>query len=215
VTVDGNVIKRTPAGERLEARQNPGKVASLPVACITNHEDRKIAELGKSYDYKDDEVTYFGNNVRLARDLNGNIYLGYEDENRLEKYTPEGAMIFCTGRPVEHEHKYEKISQTMNIQGRDITIDNVFFLPVTGSIAVDGRNRLWVKSHVKKDESEEPGKESVGGLEFQIFDEDGVWLTCVNVPNHGLTFIFGDRLFFLDSNEELCLYEYKIVDLED
>jgi len=49
--------------------------------------------------------------------------------------------------------------------------------------------------------------------ELQIFSTDGVWLGSLPLPkffNH--IRIFGDRLFLLDANVEMCMYEYKIVD---
>jgi len=50
-------------------------------------------------------------------------------------------------------------------------------------------------------------------LEFEIFDNGGVLIGKLPIPqNFNHMRIFNDRLYLIDRNEEMCVYEYKIVE---
>ena len=45
-------------------------------------------------------------------------------------------------------------------------------------------------------------------------DENGVLLGSIPVPRQDNLQIVGNRIYFFDNQEEMAVYEYKIIDLE-
>ena len=52
--------------------------------------------------------------------------------------------------------------------------------------------------------------------EFNVFDSNGILLFNVSFPNvHVDKFsIYGDRIYLVDSQNESCVYEYRIVEID-
>jgi len=82
-------------------------------------------------------------------------------------------------------------------------------------IAVDYKDRFWVETFSRQrekqqtEESEKPGPDI---FVLEIFDQDYILLGKLDMPEYGFIRIFEDHLYIIDSNYEMCIYEYKIVE---
>ena len=223
-TNDGKEIKRirlstarsfhrTHAGYILTPTSRSKRVASENIAkdtrliCLYDSDGNFIKEFGELKDYNNREMTELGNEIELSIDINDNIYLTIEEQNRIEKYSPEGELIFRVDRPLNYKIGLDK--------EHSITLRNLFvpiFYKVSEGIEVDHKNRIWVLTYKK------PGlgvrdEKAIDYLEFEIFKNEGILLGKLPIPkNFNEMRIFDDRLYLIDGIEKMAVYEYKIVE---
>jgi hypothetical protein len=85
------------------------------------------------------------------------------------------------------------------------------------SIAIDGKNRLWIRTNVRQIPAKDilKVKFNVPDLYcYEIYDENGILLQRIPWEygsGRKLVYITGDRLFFVSSDDS-CVYEYRIVE---
>lgn len=150
------------------------------------------------------------NLIALGVDSNNNIYVVFGTRNRIEKYSPEGELLFRADRPTNCKVT-EKLEMKTIVTPDGSTRDIMQINFISREIGIDGKGRLWVVTH-KKQLPEDLTSETVltDIFEFHIFDSEGVFLGTLPIIRNPLD-IFDDRLYLFD-DEETCLYEYKIVE---
>ena len=167
---------------------------------LYDKEGKFIKEFGEIKDYHDNERTRIGNRVDLCVGIYYNIYVTFERQNRIEKYSSEGALIFRSDRALNYNVGFDK----------DKSGIIPHFNRVSHNIGIDHHNRIWIQIYKKQMEK---GDKPVDYLEFEIFDNGGVLIGKLPIPqNFNHMRIFNDRLYLIDRNEEMCVYEYKIVE---
>ncbi len=167
-------------------------------------------EFGEVITIEQDGEKYSPNGFSLAFDSHDHIYLAFSNQNRIDKYDASGGLIWRADRPIPYELTYGNIvERKVEVLGRMMTIELPDDPFVSGGIGIDYRDRIWVRTY-KKQKSE--GDRLEDYLEFEIFDVDGLLLGRLPIPRLGNISIFGDRIFFLDSQEEMAVFEYRIVD---
>lgn len=169
-----------------------------------------VNEFGILHDYGDHQFNYRGNKFEMALDIYDNVYLTFNSQNRIEKYTSGGELLFRAERPLNYELSHKMGKTEMERKGVIIGyMDYAEFTDVSKRIGIDHNNRIWVQTYKKKKEEDD---KPVDYLEFEIFDENGILLGKIPVPESGSMQIIDDRVYFLDSEEEMCVYEYKIIE---
>jgi hypothetical protein len=88
---------------------------------------------------------------------------------------------------------------------------------VTKGISVDHKNRIWVLTFLKQPNrllSFDKGENLTDCYEFDVFDSDGILLFKVSFPNVRFDnfSIYDNRIYLIDSKNESCVYEYRIVE---
>ncbi|KPK95926.1 hypothetical protein AMJ80_02865 [bacterium SM23_31] len=151
-----------------------------------------------------------GNLINFTIDENDNIYVVFYYQNRIEKYSPEGKLFMKIDRPLDfkliHKKKTRKLSSGEIVETPDM-------MRVSEGIGVDHKWRIWVVTYRKQRTEEEPEL-----FKFDILDNEGVYLGSLPADEYKYTEniqkmkIHGDRLFIIDTYEEMCLYEYRIVE---
>jgi len=78
------------------------------------------------------------------------------------------------------------------------------------NIGVDHKKRIWIIAlKEEKDEQNLP----IYSTKFYIFNKEGILLCKLPKPDiDGWMRIFQDRLYLIESFQNMCVYEYKIVD---
>jgi len=190
---------------------------------------------GEATDYKDGNTNWHANHFYLDTDAEKNILLSFMVQNRIEKYSPDGKLLWGMDRPLNYgTDVIEKgsISQRrgyVGVQGPKMNI-------VSRGIAADGKGRIWVITLCRQlaDEERAPGGSVVttdaGAVsrkipsqpkvvkgdvyKLEIFSPDGVLLGEIPLTHHahGIR-IFGNNLFILESYNTI-FYQYKIVENE-
>ena len=190
-------------------------------------------EFGEMFDYKNRMVNQKGNTFHFVVDDNDFIYLSFSYQNRIDKYSPGGKLLWKADRVLNYTTKpldKGKIERTKTSQS--------FYSPrmnsVSEGLAVDSKGRIWVatfKRQIKDEEritmitrSSQAGttREIEGNTDLQetdmyaleIFDADGVLLGEIPLDIFvDEIYIDNDNLFLLDQMRGVKYYQYKIKEL--
>jgi len=207
LTQEGNIIIPTPTGKIL---QSEDIAKDIRLISLYDMDGNFIREFGEFKDYGNNDITFDGNRFELNLDKHDNIYVAFVAQNKIEKYSYEGNLIFRADRPLNYKVKIEMKTITYPPELGGATITTPSFSRVSKEICIDHKNRIWVNTYKKQ---KEKGDKPVDLFEFEIFNNDGILLGKLPIPkNFDNMRIFQDRLFLFDYNEEMCVYEYKIVE---
>jgi sugar lactone lactonase YvrE len=186
-------------------------------------------EFGDPFDFGDELANSVGNSWDFTVDREDNIYLCFLLQNRIEKFSPDGQLLWRADRELNYPAK-------MVEKGRREGARTFYpkFNSVARSLDADGSGRIWVVTcdrQIKKDEEVivmYSGR--VGGAEtrkvvgdtdlkktdmykLEIFRSDGILLGEIPLTHFvDKIWVHQDRLFLLDSDRGVCFYEYKIVE---
>jgi len=157
------------------------------------------------------EIGMFDNNTaKLDTDNDDNIYVTFLGHNRIEKYSPDGDLMFVSTRPLNYEVDHKIVT----LEGYDFTYPEM--TSISQDIGVDGKGRIWNLTYKAQPEDKKSNATIIADhtiIDFEIFDENGVLLGSIPTPNHVCNIrIFGDTLYMIDTYTEMCVYEYRIVE---
>ena len=190
-----------------------------------------IREFGEPFDYGDEMTNRIGNSWYFDVDGEDHIYLCFVYQNRVERYSPEGRLLWRADRELDYSTKLiEKGRQ-------EVTANSTrFFAPklnrVTDALAADEKGRIWVVTRDRQIRKEEEVTIMVSGsvtggstrkvvgdtdmrttdmYKLEVFGPDGVLLGAIPVTHFvdGI-WIHQDRLFLLDRDRGVQFYEYRI-----
>ena len=186
---------------------------------------------GEATDYRDGITNHYANIFELDTDAEKNICLSFRFQNIIEKYAPDGKLLWQADRPLNYgTDVIEKGFITRRLGGVGITAPNMN--QVSSGIAADGKGRIWVitlRRQLTKDEmglrtsvTSDAGRVSrkvtepkvVKGdiYKLEIFSPDGIFLGEIPLTHnaHGIR-IFGDKLFIREYDNTI-FYQYKITE---
>ena len=192
-------------------------------------------EFGEMFDYKSRMLNLMGNRFHFVVDDNDFIYLAFSYQNRIEKYSLEGRLLWKADRNLNFTTKpltKGKIERTKT--------STSYYSPrmnsVSSGIAVDDKGRSWIityKRQIKEEErismttiSTQTGvsRQVKGDTDLQetdmyaleIFDPDGVLLGEIPLNRFAdEIYIHNDSLFLLDQMRGVKYYQYKIIENGD
>jgi len=189
------------------------------ILAVFDFQGRLQHEFGEPFLLETARKTWNANFLNLAVDGDQYIFVAFFSLNRIEKYSPTGALLLSIDRklPFEIIHRYGKSS--MEIGGRVVSVDESDFTPVNRGIGIDGRGRIWVLS-VRKglSPSQMPKDFNMRDyLDFEIYSPEGILLSRIPFPREVGRFdnmtMRGDHIFFVDPFDQACVYEYAVADL--
>jgi len=187
---------------------------------------------GEATDYGDGNTNWYANRIYLDTDAEKNILLSFMVQNRIEKYSPDGKLLWQADRPLNYGT--DVIEKGFISRGRGYRgVQGPKMNRVSYGIAADGKGRIWVITLRRQLADEERAfgtsvvrsdvgvvaqkrtqprvvKEDVYKLE--IFSPDGVFLGEIPLTHHahGIR-IFGDNLFIREYYNTI-FYQYKIIE---
>ncbi len=190
-----------------------------------------LMEFGEPVDYGDAITNLAGNSCALAVD-EGHIYVCLINQNRSEKYSPEGRLLWRADRELDFP------TQLIQKGEQKITPNSTRFIApkfnrVAVGIAADDQGRAWVVTYdrqIKKEEivatitSGSPSGETrrtegdtdlrkTDMYRLEMFASDGVLLGAIPLTHFvDLIHIHKDRLFLLDRDRGVQFYEYRIIE---
>jgi hypothetical protein len=190
---------------------------------LVNIFDKKgylLRKFGAPRIYEDTPTNFWCNSVFLTADDLDNIYVNFESQNRIEKYSPSGKLLFKSDRLLEYPETQEiEKKQYMYDEGPLIAVSFNLF---SAGIQTDGKGRIWSgtlkRQKNPEDKENSQGVRREGGRPedymFEIFDNQGVLLGRIQENlYHGQRFkIKGDRFFLIDRDVDMALLEYRIVE---
>lgn len=189
---------------------DPGAEASPDIMALVSSDGGIKKRFCSAKDFEDSFLTKSVNQVYFTHDDADNIYVAFRNQNRIDKYSSEGHLIWRAKQNIDYP-----IINKMTLQEDEMWPDLTY---IHTDIAVDSKQRLWVttfKSLPEKKGSQSQILENPDNLEFRIFNEDGIWLGRIPVPvSHYKKRIYGDHLYLMDPYSKACVYEYEIVEKE-
>lgn len=219
-------------GGRLDSRwgwaPESGKKEELPKLIDLMDRDGKIKQsFGNMKDYDNRLVNWYANEITFEVDMEGNFYLAFVYQNRIEKYDPEGRKIWQADRVLDYDTKVLDKGYIKRPEG-GIAVQSPQMNTISRGIGVDSKRRIWVLTMNRQMEPEEITRTiSTGGThqrvqqgkiksmdiyKLEIFNNDGVFLG--EIPLNHLAYrmrIQKDFLFVVDA-ENTQYYQYRIVE---
>jgi len=219
------------------AKEQP---ATPKLVKILNEEGKIIRDFGDLIDLGDPMTSGFGSNIVFDVNAQDEIVAAYQYQNRIEKYTSDGKLLWRADRPLNYavevrvkgEMKTDSQRGGMAVSMKAPQMNNV-----ATSVAVDGKGRAWVVTYnrqLKKEEQVQTntmmsmgaGGQTVSSkvqgdtdlrttdaLKLEVFDPNGVLLGEIPLTHFAdFVRIQGDFLFVIDSQRGASIYQYKIVD---
>jgi len=190
-----------------------------------------LPEFGERFDFGDKMTNAVGNSCHFALDGQDQIYLSFAYQNRVERYSPEGRLVWRADRELNYSTKViERGKQEVTKTSAKFTAPKMN--RVSGGIAVDDRGRAWVVTYNRQIKREEEVTTvvsgSVGGgttrkivgntdlqttdmYKLEIFAPDGVLLGVIPLTQFvDMIHVWKDRVFLLDRDRGVKFYQYRI-----
>jgi len=206
---------------------------SLPkMLRLTDSQMNVLKEFGDMVDYKENITNETANWAFFEVDRNDNIYLEFSYQNRIEKYSPDGQLLWKADRLLNY-------GTDIIQKGKLVTTatSQTYFAPkmnrCSNGIAVDEKSRVWtltLNRQIKKEEivtqyvSGTPAgvtKKTIGNTDLrttdmyklEIFATDGILLGEIPLNHFADSIrIIGDNLFLFDRDRGVKYYQYKIIE---
>jgi sugar lactone lactonase YvrE len=195
-------------------------------------------EYGEPFDFKHPLVNQTGNQVTFAVDENDFVYLAYLYQNRIDKYSPEGKLLWRADRKLDYSTDAPKDKGKREAKGGGLTIQMPRMNQCAEGIAIDASGRIWVVTlnrQVKEEEQvgvnmsvsmsggeRKMSMKAVGNTDLrttdmyklEVFSQEGELLGSLPLDHFvdGI-YIKGDRLFLCDAMRGAKFFEYKIKEL--
>ena len=198
--------------------------------------DGKVTgEYGEPFDFKHPLVNQMGNQVTFAVDANDCVCLAYPYQNRIEKYSPEGKLLWRADRKLDYSTDSPRDKGKREVKGGGVTIQGPRMNQCAEGIAVDSSGRVWVVTLNRQIKEEEQvnvsmsvtinsgerkmSQKAEGNTDLrttdmykiEVFSPEGELLGSLPLDHFvdGI-YIKGDRLFLWDAMRGAKFYEYKI-----
>ena len=191
-----------------------------------------IKEFGEPFDFGNEMTTTFGNSVQFEVDNLDNIYLSFAFQNRVEKYTPEGRLLWRADRKLNYSTKViERGKQEITKTRTRYTSPRMN--RVSAGLAADDKGRVWVVTYNRQFKKEEEVGRMVTGsggvattkilgntdlqttdmFKLEIYSPNGVLLGEIPLTQFvDMIHIWKDKLFLLDRDRGVKFYEYRITE---
>jgi hypothetical protein len=194
-------------------------------------------DFGRLTDYGESLTTASGNASEFALDAGDALVVSFNGQNRVEKYGPDGTLVWRADRPLSYGTEVQKKGK-VDRSGGGVSFVAPEMNVCSAGVAVDGRGRIWVATYdrqLKKEEKVQTSIMSVGGpggvssvsyktegntdvrttdaFRLDVFDGEGVLLGALPLTHFvDVLRIWGDRLFLIDRERGVKVYQYRIVE---
>jgi sugar lactone lactonase YvrE len=204
------------------------KLQPLPkLVRVLNLRGQLQFEFGDLHDFKNNLVNEEGNWADFDIGPDEDFFVTFWYQNRIEKYSPEGKLLWRADRPLNYDTmpiSMGSVMKTARFYGKVKPQLN----SVSTGIAVDAEGRAWVatleRQLTKTEEGEvitgghmrtvraAPDIEKIDAYKLEIYDPDGMLLGEIKLDHrvHGLR-ICKNFLFIWERNFDK-VYQYEIIE---
>lgn len=199
---------------------------------------RITGSFGRLTDFGESMTNAAGNAAEYDVDGQGALYVSFNAQNRVEKYAPDGTLVWRADRPLSYSTEVRKKGK-IDRSGGGVSMSSPEMNACSAGIAVDAKGRCWVVTYARQLRKEEQVQTSMmmagssgGGvsnvsvktegntdlrttdaLKFEIFAPDGVLLGEIPLTHFAdVIRIAGDSLFLIDRERGVTVYQYRIVE---
>jgi len=215
-------------GEREKKAAGPFQLVKL-----IDHAGNVQKEFGPLHDYGDSMTNYYGNILQFDIDSEDNVFLSFRSQNRVEKYSPDGQLLWKADRPLNYRTGVLEKGK-IESSGKSVSTQAPKMNAVSAGIAVDEKGRAWVVTLDRQiREEEQVWTMMVGGsggvakvetkgnremqktdmFKLEIFSPDGILLGVLPLDHFVDSIrIVRDKLFLIDSGHGAKIYQYQIIE---
>jgi len=211
-----------------------GKEKHLPnLVKVLDLEGNVLKEFGEMRDFGDEMTSSMANLFQFEPDSQDNLFLTFIFQNRIEKYSPEGRLLWRADRELNFPARVLEKGKVESTRG-SISYEAPKMNACSSAIAADEKGRVWVATlnrQIKKEEEVYTmmagGRDGIVKIEtkgnvdlqttdmykLEIFSPEGVFLGEIPLTQFvDDMFIWKDRLFLLDRERGAKFYEYQIIE---
>jgi len=194
-------------------------------------------EFGEAKKFKDEFIERNANSFHFALDKDDNVYVAFDYQNRIEKYSFDGRLLWSSDRDLNYSTDLSKLKADVKRSGGGVSVRMPEMNRCSNGIAVDGKGRVWIvnlKRQTKEEErvSQNMSVMNTGGqrtmslkfegatdlretdiYQLEIYDQEGILLGTMPLTHFvDDIWIVNDRVFLLDKMRGAQFYEYRIIE---
>jgi DNA-binding beta-propeller fold protein YncE len=199
---------------------------------------RTVGSFGRLTDFGEMMTTAVANSTAFDVDGGDSLYVSYTGQNRIEKYSSDGQLLWRADRPLNYGTEVKKKGKIETSGGRMMGTSGPEMNSCSVGVAVDAKGRSWVVTYARQLRKEEQvqttmmmvgsrgGASSVSvktegntdlrttdAFKLEIFGDDGILLGELPLTHFvDVIRIAGDSLFLIDRERGVTVYEYRIVE---
>jgi len=239
VSESGHMIMGRGAGFFSISLRSTEENKELPkIIRVLNSDGDIERNFGEQRNYKDFLINRVGNRFHFAIDKDKNTYVAFDYQNRIEKYSIDGKILWKADRELNYSTDPPKTKGNIKREGGMVSMQEPQMNRCSNGIAVDNKGRIWIvtlKRQIKEEESVNIGVQvtqgaggarsvgmSVGGntdvretdvYQLEVYAPGGMLLGKLPLNQFVDNIrIINNRLFLLDSMRGMQYYEYKIIE---
>lgn len=202
-------------GGRITSPWTKEKAANLKLIQIFNGEGKLQKEFGEIHDFGTYLLNSNGNRFHFDVDDKGNYIVSFIYQNRIEKYSPEGKLLWKADRVLDYSTKpLSEGTMEADEKGRSIQAPNMNL--VSFGIATDGKGRSWVitvTGSLNNINMEDYG--NIKRYKLEVFNSDGILLQEIPLQLAGYSIhIHNNQLLLLDHSRSK-VFQFTIVEKEN
>ena len=201
----------------------------LPKLIDLMDEEGKIKRsFGEMKDYENRLVNWYSNEIAFDVDPDGNFYIDFVYQNRIEKYDPEGNIKWRADRVLNYDTKVLDKGFIKRSEGGGVSVQSPQMNTVSRGIGLDNKGRIWVLTLNRQLEPEEQTRTiSAGGVKqtvqqgkikkmdiykLEIFDNDGALLGEIPLDHLASRMRIQKDFIFIADMENARYYQYHIIE---
>jgi hypothetical protein len=205
---------------------------------VLNSDGDVERSFGEQLDYKDFLTNRVGNRFHFTIDKDKNTYVAFDYQNRIEKYSPDGKILWKADRELNYSTEPPKTKSEIKRERGMVRMQEPQMNRCSNGIAVDDKGRMWIvslKRQIKEEESVNIGVRVARGADgarslgmsvrgntdvretdmyqLEVYSPDGIMLGKLPLNQFVDDIrIINNRLFLLDRMRGSQYYEYKIIE---
>jgi len=148
-------------------------------------------------------------------DKHHNLFVAFKHQNKIEKYTPDGHLLFTIDRPLSYSIEYKTVEKIWRSGDYQKKVSEFAATYVSERIGIDGTGRIWVVTYTGQPFKDKEMNIIKPGMKvFEIYSPEGVLLTRVPYPDENIIFVrLKDNHLLFTDKDYLAINKYRIVDL--
>jgi sugar lactone lactonase YvrE len=213
------------------------KVADMRLFRKLAPDGRVAGSFGALTDFGEAMTNAAGNTTETAVGAGDALLVTYTAQNRIEKFGPDGQLLWRADRPLDYGTDVKKKGK-IDTSGGKFSMSSPEMNNCSAGVAVDAGGRIWVLTYARQLRKEEQVQTSMMGVsagagvdnvsiktegntdlrttdafKLEIFDADGALLGEIPLTHFAdVLRVAGDRLFLIDRERGVTVYQYNIVD---
>jgi beta-lactamase regulating signal transducer with metallopeptidase domain len=198
-------------------RAFPGREGSKDLKCISSVSIMDETKKEFCTGLPEEGITH-GSQINanvFETDNHHNLFVAFKHQNKIEKYTPDGQLLFTTDRPLNYSIEYKTVEKIWRSGDNQEKFPEFAGTYVSERIGIDGKGRIWVVTYTDQPVKDEELNIVKAGMKvFEIFSPEGILLTRIPYPDENIIFVrLKDNHLLFTDKDYLAIHKYRIVDL--